>query len=70
LREKRRLRVFENKVLGKIFGTRREEVTRSGENYILRSLMIVLLTKYFLVDQIKNIEMNGHVARVEERRGL
>ena len=28
LREKRRLRVFENRVLGRIFGPKRDEVTR------------------------------------------
>jgi hypothetical protein len=28
LREERRLRVFENRVLGKIFGPKRDEVTR------------------------------------------
>jgi hypothetical protein len=39
LREERRLRVFENRVLI-IFGPKRDEVTGSGENYIMRSLMI------------------------------
>jgi len=28
MREKRRLRVFENRVLGRIFGPKRDEVTR------------------------------------------
>ena len=40
LREERRLRVFEYRVLRRIFGPKRDEVTRSGENYIMRSLMI------------------------------
>jgi hypothetical protein len=40
LREGCRLRVFENRVLRRIFGPRRDEATRSGENYIIRSLMI------------------------------
>ena len=40
LREKRRLRTFENRVLRRIFGTKRDEVTGSGENYIMRSLII------------------------------
>jgi len=40
LREERSLKVFENKVLRRIFGPKRDEVTRSGENYITRSLMI------------------------------
>ena len=40
LREERRLRVFENRVLRRIFGPKKDEVTGSGENYIMRSLMI------------------------------
>jgi hypothetical protein len=37
LREKRRLRVFENKVLRRVFGPKRDEVTGNGESYIMRS---------------------------------
>ena len=40
LREVRRLRVFWNKVLRRIYGPKRDEVTRNGENYIMRSLKI------------------------------
>jgi hypothetical protein len=40
LREERRLRVFENRVLRRIFGPKRDEVTGNGENYTVRSLMI------------------------------
>jgi len=40
LREERRLRVFENRVLRRIFGPNMDELTGSGENYIMRSLMI------------------------------
>jgi len=40
LRDERRPRVFENGVLKRIFGPKRDEVTGSGENYIMRSLMI------------------------------
>jgi hypothetical protein len=32
--------VFENRVLRGIFGAKRDEVTGSGENFIMRSLMI------------------------------
>jgi hypothetical protein len=42
LREERKLRVFENKVLRRIYGPKRDEVTRNGENYIMRSLMIFI----------------------------
>jgi hypothetical protein len=37
LKEERRLRVFENRVLRRIFGSKREEVMGNGENYIMRS---------------------------------
>ena len=40
MRKVRRLRVFENRVLRRIFGPGRDEVQGSGENYIMRSLMI------------------------------
>jgi hypothetical protein len=37
LREKRRLRMFENRVLRRVFGPKREEVTGNGESCITRS---------------------------------
>ena len=37
LREECGLRVFENGVLRKIFRSKKDEVTRSGNNYIMRS---------------------------------
>jgi hypothetical protein len=40
LREESRLRLFENRMLIRIFGHKRDEVAGSGENYIMRSLMI------------------------------
>ena len=40
LREEHRLRAFENRVLSRIFGPKGDEVRGSGENYIMRSLMI------------------------------
>jgi len=33
-------RVFESRLLRRIFGPKRDEVTRNGENYIMKSLMI------------------------------
>jgi hypothetical protein len=39
LREERRLKVFESRVLRRVLGPRRDEVG-NGENYIMRSLMI------------------------------
>ena len=40
LRKERRLRVFENRMLRRIFGPKRDEVTGNGESYITRSLVI------------------------------
>jgi hypothetical protein len=37
LRKKRRLRVFENRVLRRVFGPKRDKVTGTGERYIMRS---------------------------------
>ncbi|KAJ4429076.1 hypothetical protein ANN_26077 [Periplaneta americana] len=69
LREEQRLRVFENKILRKIFGAKRDEVT--GE---LRKLHNAELhTLYFSPDIIRNIKSRrlrwgGHVARMGESR--
>jgi hypothetical protein len=43
LREERKLKVFENRVLRRLFGPKRDEVTGNGENYIISSLMICTL---------------------------
>jgi hypothetical protein len=40
LREESRLKLFENRVLRRIFGPKREEIAGIGENYIMGSLMI------------------------------
>jgi len=32
--------LFDNRVLRRIFGLKRDEITREWENYIMRSLMI------------------------------
>jgi hypothetical protein len=40
LREELRPRMFENRVLRRIFGPKRDEVTGSGENFIMSGLMI------------------------------
>jgi hypothetical protein len=40
LRDKRRLKVFDNRVLRRIFGPKRDELTGSGEDYITRSFVL------------------------------
>jgi len=71
VREVRRLRVFENRVLRRIFGPNRVEVTgewrklHSDElNDLYSSPNIVWIIKS------KRMRWAGHVARVGERRGI
>jgi len=69
LREERRLRVFDNKVLRRIFGPRRDEVT--GDWRILHNEEInVLYSSPNIVRVIKLRRMRwaGHVARMDEKR--
>jgi hypothetical protein len=40
LREEHRLRVFENKVLRRIFGPKKDEVTGEGESCTMRNFII------------------------------
>jgi len=67
LREERTPRVFENRVPKRIFGPRRDEVIGSGENYIMRSLMIRTPHQILYISKMR---WAGHVARMGERRGV
>ena len=40
MREERRIRVSENRILRRIFGPKKDEVTGSGEDYIPRNFMV------------------------------
>jgi hypothetical protein len=58
LRVERRLRVFENRVLRRIFGLKRDE--RTGKWRRLRNeelYAVVRLSNYYSGDQIKNTEI-------------
>jgi hypothetical protein len=46
LREEPRLRVFENRVLRRIFAPKRDEVTGVGESYIMRTFITVFFAQY------------------------
>jgi hypothetical protein len=70
LREERKLRVFENMVLRRIFGPRRDEVTGEWRrlhneelNDLYSSPNIVRVIKW------RRMRWAGHVARVGEERG-
>jgi hypothetical protein len=61
--DERRLRVSENRVLRGIFGSKRDEVTGSGENYIMRNL-ISIFTQYCEGDKPRRMRWAGHVERM------
>jgi hypothetical protein len=71
LREERRLRIFENRVLRRIFGTTRVEMTWE-ERKIHNEELNDLYSSPNIFWVIKSIRMRwaGHVARMEEYRGL
>ncbi|PSN53750.1 hypothetical protein C0J52_02215 [Blattella germanica] len=71
LREEKRLRVFENKVLRKIFGPKRDEET--GEWRRLHNTELKdLYGKPDIVRKIKSHRLRwaGHVARMGDERGV
>jgi hypothetical protein len=70
LREERRLRVFENRVLRRIFGLIGTRLQGSGEIYIIKSLMICTPHPNFRVMKSRRMRWGGHVAYMGERRGL
>jgi hypothetical protein len=69
LKEQHGPNFFENRVLQKISGPKRDEVTRSGEGYITRSFLLNTPRQIILGDQIKKNEIGGVCStyRREER---
>jgi hypothetical protein len=57
LREECRLRVFKNKVLRRIFGPKRDEITGEWRRLHNKELYALLLTKYHSGDEVKKTEM-------------
>ena len=71
LRKERSLRVFENRVLRRVFGLKREEVTgewRKLHNGELSDLYS--LPNNFRVVKSKRMRWAGHVARMVKGRGV
>jgi len=70
LREERGLRVFEKRVLRKIFGPKKDEVTEGGRRLHSKGLNdLYWLTKYYSGDQIKKNEMVGACSVYAEEEG-
>jgi len=71
LREERRLRVFENRVLRRIFGPKRDEVTGEWRKLHKEALNDMYSShNIFRVIKLRRMRWTGHVARMEERRGV
>jgi hypothetical protein len=68
VREEHTLRVFENKVLRKIFGPKRDEVMGGWRNCKTRSFMICTLHKHNIMMKSRRMRWAGHVARMGEMR--
>jgi hypothetical protein len=69
MKEKRRLRVFENRVLRRISGPKRDEVTGKGIR-LNKEGLYELYRSSNIIRVIKSRRMNwtGHVARMGEER--
>jgi hypothetical protein len=71
LREERRLRVFENRVLRRVFGPKRDEVTREWRKLQNEELNDVYsLPNIVRVEKSRRMRWAGHVARTVEDRGV
>jgi hypothetical protein len=69
LREERRLRVFENRVLRRIFGPKRDEVTGEWKELHNEELNgLYSLCNIVRVIKSKRLRLAGHVARMGEGR--
>jgi hypothetical protein len=71
LREERRVRVFENRVLRRIFGPRRDEVTREWRKLHNEELSDLYSPPNIVrVIKLRTMRWAEHVAHMGERRGI
>jgi hypothetical protein len=71
LREEHRLRVFENRVLRRIFGPKRDEITGECRKLHSEELHILYSSSYF-IRRMKSRRMRwaGHVTCIEEEERI
>jgi len=70
-REERRLRVFENRVLRRVFGPKRDEVTGEWKKLHKEELRdLYSLLNIVRVVKSRRMRWAGHVARMGEGRGV
>jgi hypothetical protein len=67
LREEHRLRVFENRVLRRIFRLKRDEVTREWRK-LHNEVLCDLYSSPSIIRIIKLMRWVGHVAQMEEKQ--
>jgi hypothetical protein len=71
LREERKLRVFENRALRRIFGPKRDEVKKEWRNLHNEKLKDLYSTSNILrVIKSRRMKWAGHVARTGGERGV
>jgi hypothetical protein len=71
LREERRLRVFENRVLRRVFGPKRDEVTEEWRKLHNKELSdLYSLSNIGWVVKSRRMRWAGHVARMGAGRGV
>jgi len=71
VREERRLRVFENRALRRIFGPKRYEVTGKWRKLHNEELNVLYCSQNLVrVIKWRRMRWAGHVARMGERRDI
>jgi hypothetical protein len=69
LKEARRLRVSENRVLRRIFGPKRDEVTGEWRRLHNKGLYALYSSDIIRMIKSRRLRWAGHTARMGERRG-